>query len=119
MRFEGREATYTFKFTNTNTHKLIAFKVTHVLERKHLDNTITLNDVHSHAERARVLYNSMKNRFLGLDSTTTLENSNRRRLTGEIKSYYIYTLVEMAIFVGVVLVQTELIRKLLGNASVV
>lgn len=41
------------------------------------------------------------------------------KLSQEIKTYYLYHCVEMLIFIGTVLVQIEMIRRLLGSSSIV
>jgi hypothetical protein len=58
-------------------------------------------------------------RFNGLNAKATLETSNKRRLSEEIKTYYYYNIIEMVVFIVVVLIQIEMIRKLLGSGSIV
>jgi hypothetical protein len=107
------------KFVNSNKHRLISLKVTPVLERTHVEGTIRVEDLITHDYRTRALSDSIYTRFTGLNQQAVLEASNRRRLADGIRSYYVYTAVESIAFIGLALLQVEMIRKLLGSNSIV
>lgn len=94
-------------------------KVSHVLEQAHISNRIKADDLITHSYRSKELYNAFSDRFYGLNTKVMLETSNRRKLASEIKTYYIYTVIEICIFVILVLAQIELIRRLLDSSSIV
>lgn len=73
----------------------------------------------SHAGRSDDLFTSVRDRLYGLNQETIVQTSNKKKLAEGIKKYYIYNCLEIIIFIVTVLVQIEMIRRLLASSSIV
>lgn len=67
--FKGEpNATYYFRFTNKQSHRLISFKTSIIVEQNHISSKATSADLSSHASRTKSIHEGLNNRLMNSDT---------------------------------------------------
>jgi len=106
VRFPGQaNSTYTIKFITKGEPRLVELTVMSIVEQNHIANTISSDDFIGYGTRVKTFYNEMAERGQEVHQKHTIFGANRVKLNNGIKTYYIYTIVEMVVVAALCLMQ--------------